>query len=196
MFNGIVILRSPKDIDIRSLINYGKAWFIWPGYAKYYTGSCCVRVYSIKTVVFFISLFGINSFKHVFNVGRHRTIGKYSPMEHKTYHESWQLFPWCNHKSRQFCLAKYLFCFKSNNLVFSPCVLLCHYCSAVYFNTVLCIAINSTFSTSVCIIIGVIILVEIDERFRDERNRAFISKWLRRPLRVYDIVELVGNLAM
>lgn len=111
-------------------------------------------------------------------------------MEHKTYHESWQLFPWCNHKSRQFCLAKYLFCFKSNNLVFSPCVLLCHYCSAVYFNTVLCIAINSTFSTSVCIIIGVIILVEIDERFRDERNRAFISKWLRRPLRVYDSFDL------
>ncbi|XP_020217515.1 Fanconi anemia group J protein homolog isoform X2 [Cajanus cajan] len=31
---------------------------------------------------------------------------------------------------------------------------------------------------------GAIIL--LDERFREERNRAFISKWLRRPLRVYD----------
>jgi Fanconi anemia group J protein len=28
--------------------------------------------------------------------------------------------------------------------------------------------------------------VELDERFCEERNRAFISKWLRRPLRVYD----------
>ncbi|KAH1214740.1 Fanconi anemia group J protein [Glycine max] len=31
---------------------------------------------------------------------------------------------------------------------------------------------------------------DTDERFRDERNRAFISKWLRRPLRVYDSFDL------
>ncbi|KAH1204319.1 12-oxophytodienoate reductase 1 [Glycine max] len=50
---------------------------------------------------------------------------------------------------------------------------------------------NSTLSTSFSIIIGVIILVElIDERFREERNRAFISKWLRRPLRVYENFDL------
>ncbi|KAJ1411488.1 P-loop containing nucleoside triphosphate hydrolase [Sesbania bispinosa] len=35
---------------------------------------------------------------------------------------------------------------------------------------------------------GAIIL--LDERFREERNRAFISKWLRRPLRVYDSFHL------
>ncbi|KAJ1392938.1 ATP-dependent helicase, C-terminal [Sesbania bispinosa] len=35
---------------------------------------------------------------------------------------------------------------------------------------------------------GAIIL--LDERFREERNRAFISKWLRRPLRVYDSFNL------
>ncbi|KAG4955254.1 hypothetical protein JHK87_040848 [Glycine soja] len=58
------------------------------------------------------------------------------------------------------------------------------------YGAIVLLAINSTFSTSVCIIIGVIILVEIDERFRDERNRAFISKWLRRPLRVYDSFDL------
>ncbi|KAH1095827.1 hypothetical protein GLYMA_14G223700v4 [Glycine max] len=33
-------------------------------------------------------------------------------------------------------------------------------------------------------------IVLLDERFRDERNRAFISKWLRRPLRVYDSFDL------
>ncbi|XP_039689401.1 Fanconi anemia group J protein homolog isoform X2 [Medicago truncatula] len=35
---------------------------------------------------------------------------------------------------------------------------------------------------------GAIIL--LDERFREERNKAFISKWLRKPLRVYDSFEL------
>ncbi|XP_057423797.1 uncharacterized protein LOC130717557 isoform X2 [Lotus japonicus] len=35
---------------------------------------------------------------------------------------------------------------------------------------------------------GAIIL--LDERFREERNRALISKWLRRPLRVYDSFNL------
>ncbi|XP_027330323.1 Fanconi anemia group J protein homolog isoform X2 [Abrus precatorius] len=35
---------------------------------------------------------------------------------------------------------------------------------------------------------GAIIL--LDERFREERNRAFFSKWLRRPLRVYDSFDL------
>ncbi|KAI4336693.1 hypothetical protein L6164_015186 [Bauhinia variegata] len=35
---------------------------------------------------------------------------------------------------------------------------------------------------------GAIIL--LDERFREERNRAFISKWLRRTLRVYDNFDL------
>ncbi|KAK7283806.1 hypothetical protein RIF29_13552 [Crotalaria pallida] len=35
---------------------------------------------------------------------------------------------------------------------------------------------------------GAIIL--LDERFREERNRAFISKWLRRTLRVYDRFDL------
>jgi predicted membrane protein len=41
-------------------------------------------------------------------------------------------------------------------------------------------------SWTIFIIIGVNIIVELDERFCEERNRAFISKWLRRPLRVYD----------
>ncbi|KHN48521.1 hypothetical protein glysoja_043900 [Glycine soja] len=31
---------------------------------------------------------------------------------------------------------------------------------------------------------------DTDERFREERNRAFISKWLRRPLRVYENFDL------
>ncbi|KAK7376652.1 hypothetical protein VNO80_02066 [Phaseolus coccineus] len=35
---------------------------------------------------------------------------------------------------------------------------------------------------------GAIIL--LDERFQEERNRAFISKWLRRPLKVYDSFDL------
>ncbi|KAK7321841.1 hypothetical protein VNO77_32829 [Canavalia gladiata] len=35
---------------------------------------------------------------------------------------------------------------------------------------------------------GAIIL--LDERFREERNRAFLSKWLRRPLRVYNRFDL------
>ncbi|RDX73613.1 Fanconi anemia group J protein-like protein, partial [Mucuna pruriens] len=33
-------------------------------------------------------------------------------------------------------------------------------------------------------------IVLLDERFREERNRAFISKWVRRPLRVYDSFDL------
>ena len=32
--------------------------------------------------------------------------------------------------------------------------------------------------------------MELDERFQEERNRAFISKWLRRPLKVYDSFDL------
>ncbi|KAG2390597.1 Regulator of telomere elongation helicase 1-like protein [Vigna angularis] len=35
---------------------------------------------------------------------------------------------------------------------------------------------------------GAIIL--LDERFQEERNRAFISKWIRRPLKVYDSFDL------
>lgn len=35
---------------------------------------------------------------------------------------------------------------------------------------------------------GAVIL--LDERFREERNKAFISKWLRKPLRVYDSFDL------
>lgn len=83
--------------------------------------------------------------------------------------------------------------FVSNLIIlsFSMPLQLVYSCTRVFFNTVLCIDMNSTLSTSFSIIIGVIILVElIDERFREERNRAFISKWLRRPLRVYDSFDL------
>lgn len=34
------------------------------------------------------------------------------------------------------------------------------------------------------------IFVELDERFREQRNRAFISKWLRKTLRVYESFDL------
>ncbi|KAG4379497.1 hypothetical protein GLYMA_17G262000v4 [Glycine max] len=83
--------------------------------------------------------------------------------------------------------------FVSNLIIlsFSMPLQLVYSCTRVFFNTVLCIDMNSTLSTSFSIIIGVIILVElIDERFREERNRAFISKWLRRPLRVYENFDL------
>jgi len=32
--------------------------------------------------------------------------------------------------------------------------------------------------------------MELDERFQEERNKAFISKWIRRPLKVYDSFDL------
>ncbi|KAK7402386.1 hypothetical protein VNO78_14615 [Psophocarpus tetragonolobus] len=50
--------------------------------------------------------------------------------------------------------------------------------------------IRHKFDYGAIILLGVIILVELDERFQEERNRAFISKWLRRQLRVYDNFDL------
>lgn len=38
--------------------------------------------------------------------------------------------------------------------------------------------------------INATLLVESDERFREERNRAFISKWLRKTSRMYDSFDL------
>lgn len=59
-----------------------------------------------------------------------------------------------------------------------------------FFDDIFCMSIEFLFPSSLVLTLEGIFFLQADERYHEERNRAYISKWLRNPIRNYERFEV------